>query len=571
VEGVGSLNLESGEIVNGKFVIRQPIWQNNRMGVYECQATSEGTDALVTVVSLVGLNSEIRAALASDIQKASRLRHKNIVPCIGFGEFENHVYIAEKAGQGRPLVEHLDRRSSLGKPFKPGEAFSLLSHVCNAIQFAADTCSHGSLTTRHILINSNGRVQVGGFGFGQLRTSVGANSHWDSGCVASEVDDHASADLYSLATIAAQLLTGKPWPSGFGEPPAKTSGHILEKLAEIQSSINESRPLSAIEFRRTVKRLFVVTVPPPPVAGEPAAKLGSKEVSGSIKTSGDSLRWLVETDGVDYGPFTRNQILEQLYEGTLTPRSILVDIETEKRTNLFEFEQFEAEMLKALHHKDDKESKAEAEMAVKQDRLQRRVKVWGGLSAAVVLALVIGAWQYTVSTRPEPSRPHLTSAVQPLEWTLPAIPAPERRVQKAVGKTRKSKGRKSGLARTGTSKSWSKSEKARMRREEQLAANSDLDAEGGAKQPFSRRAFDRVLATRTARIYRCLLSELKARPGTQDMVVTLTAMASGQILNVRMAGGTVKGVRCVRRAFQGARIPAFAGTNKTISLPYRLN
>ncbi|MEE2756820.1 MAG: protein kinase [Myxococcota bacterium] len=565
------MNLELGHVINGKLVVKQVMWENARMGAYLCQTVSEGTAALVHVVNLTGVSPEIKTALAADIQTASRLRHKNIVPCVGFGEFEDHLYLAEKAGQGRPLVEHLERRAGIDKPFKPGEAFSLLSHVCNAIQFAADKGGHGALLTSHVLINSNGRVQVGGFGFGRMRSSFETNSEWDAGCLAAQVDSQASADLSSLGVVAAQLLTGRPWPDGLEKPPAKTSGRVLDALVKSQRQDVDVGLPSPIEFRRAVKRLFVVTVPPPPVREETPSNLNSADPLDQPMDKGDTLRWLVERDGIDYGPFTRSQILEQLYDGTLTPRSILVDIETEKRTNLFEFEQFEAEMLKALHHKDDEESKAEAALAVKQDRLVRRVKVWGGLSAFLVIAAVAGAWQYTVSTRPEPSRPHLASAVQALEWTLPIISAPEKNIKDRVSKRRTSKTRKGRLARSGNSKSWSRAERARMLEEEQMAANSDLDAEGGAKQPFSRRAFDRVLATRTARIYRCLLGELKARPGTQDMVVTLTAMASGQILNVRMAGGTVKGVRCVRRAFKGAKIPAFAGTNKTISLPYRLN
>ena len=110
-----------------------------------------------------------------------------------------------------------------------------------------------------------------------------------------------------------------------------------------------------------------------------------------------------------------------------------------------------------------------------------------------------------------------------------------------------------------------------MRREAELAANSDLSDEGARRQPFSRAAFDRVLASRSRLIYQCLLKELKARPGTQDMAVSLTAMSSGKILNVQLNGGTVQGIRCLRRAFKGTKVPPFSGTNKSITLPYRLN
>jgi len=289
-------------------------------------------------------------------------------------------------------------------------------------------------------------------------------------------------------------------------------------------------------------------------------------VMPAVQQDPDALRWLVEREGVDFGPFSQRQILDQLADGTLTPNSVLADVEREMRRTLAEFGEFETAMLQWVHRKDDREvaeRRAEKEHRGKRDR---QFKVWGGLALVLVLGVVIGTWQYVGSNRPEPIAAHLANTVTSLEWALPSIPAPEpEEVVKKIApppKVRKKRYR--------SPKKWSSAELAQMRREEQLASNSELGAGGANLGEFSRKAYDRVLARRTSRLYRCLMSEVTRRPGTKDMLVRTTVLPSGKIINVKMAGGTVAGVRCIRRAFTGARVPAFAGSNVKITLPFRL-
>jgi hypothetical protein len=337
--------------------------------------------------------------------------------------------------------------------------------------------------------------------------------------------------------------------------------------------------LSAAEFRRAIKPVFAggdsashtpSPQPPKPESANVSVKVGEAATT-PLRKSPTLSRWLIEKDGVDFGPFNQEQILTKLYEGELSPHSVLADVESERRLTLAEYPEFQADMLQSLHKKDERETADREVKAVKKAKLDKGIKVWGSVSIVLVLALCIGAWQYIVSNRPEPVRANLSNAVSTLEWSLPSISPPEPAPPPETSIAKKAKPKSQARRRTGSSKKWSNSEKNRMAREEQMAANSTLDGERGRTAAFSRRSFDRVLAKRTPRIYRCLMAEAKARPGVQDMMVDASVMSSGAIINVKMPGGTVPGIRCIRRAFQGARIPAFTGTNKTIRLPYRLD
>ena len=567
------MSYQAGDLISGKYKVKSTLDGHGPASRYLATYQQQGMSVVVGMVNLDGLSAPERSELAQSLSAAPRIRHKNVIPCVGFGEERGCAYLVEKASDSRSLAEHLERRLSVNRPFEPVEAYSLLSHLCNGIQYCFEHGGHGLVTPSNVMIQANGRVQVSSHGFAGLRQRWTGETKWDQGCLRPENDDPPIRhDIFGLAVIAGQLLTGKPWPGGLMEPPADIDPRIMERLQLSLKTASEGGYDSPLEFRRAVKSLFVVDAHATDAPADASSPLGS--LRGDDSDS--AFRWLIERDGVDFGPFTKSQILEQLAIGELTPRSVLVDIESDTRSHLAEFEVFEAAMLESLHKKDERETSARNERNIRRAKTDKRIKLWGSLVAVFLIASAIGIWQYQLAHQPEPVRLHLASAVESLEWILPVIPAPESIVsmdpQASNGRVPSSaRGKGNRHSRRARGKTWSRSEAAQMRREAEMAANSDLSDEGSRRRPFSRAAFDRVLASRSRLIYRCLIKELKARPGTQDMAVTLTAMSSGKILNVQLNGGTVQGIRCLRRAFKGTTIPPFAGTNKSITLPYRLN
>ena len=144
--------------------------------------------------------------LERELKAVAQLRHKNIVPCLGAGRAHAGFYVVNKAGQGRTLVEHLQRRYDAGRAFSHDEAFNLYTHVCKAFVRGAEGTPHGLLRPRDILINRNGRVQVSGFGWSCLRDAVDPTqlSAWDRGHLA-KGEPHVSNDIRSLMLLAVQL------------------------------------------------------------------------------------------------------------------------------------------------------------------------------------------------------------------------------------------------------------------------------------------------------------------------------------------------------------------------------
>ena len=112
-------------------------------------------------------------------------------------------------------------------------------------------------------------------------------------------------------------------------------------------------------------------------------------------------------------------------------------------------------------------------------------------------------------------------------------------------------------------------ERAQIRREEQLAANSNLELGSGTGAAFDHVAFDRVINRRMRGIYRCLQSEVMRRPSVRALKLSVAVLPDGRLINAKLNGASVTGERCVRGVLRGARVPAFDGTNVKITLPYR--
>ena len=111
---------------------------------------------------------------------------------------------------------------------------------------------------------------------------------------------------------------------------------------------------------------------------------------------------------------------------------------------------------------------------------------------------------------------------------------------------------------------------AREAREASAATTVDFNRKGQKLKRFSRAEFDKAIATRSAKLLRCIEGEHKRDPDRAVIKVTMTVQRSGRFLNARLADGTGPGVKCVFRAIQGLKMPPFSGGDKTITLPYKV-
>ena len=96
-------------------------------------------------------------------------------------------------------------------------------------------------------------------------------------------------------------------------------------------------------------------VQPAPGNAPPKAPAGfvipELRVAGTGPDDGTAQRWLVERDGVDFGPYSSKQIVDQLFKEEIGSEAVLFDIETDRRLPMSEFDVFSETIVAWIHEK----------------------------------------------------------------------------------------------------------------------------------------------------------------------------------------------------------------------------
>jgi len=166
------------------------------------------------------------ARFQREAQIAAKLDHPNLVPVYDFGEAEGHYYIVMGYMPGGSLK---DRLSSEG-PIEKSLALSYISQIGEGLDFAhSRNVIHRDLKPGNILFDERGNVRVSDMGFAKLLHSDASMSMTVSGGIvgtpaymAPEIWNGkpatAATDVYSMACILVEMLTGSPLFEGETTP-----------------------------------------------------------------------------------------------------------------------------------------------------------------------------------------------------------------------------------------------------------------------------------------------------------------------------------------------------------------
>lgn len=163
---------------------------------------------------------------------AGRLEHPRIVPVYDAGEVEGRAYIAMRLVAGDTLADRIAR----GGPLPPGEALAVLEDIAEALDFAhARGTIHRDVKPANILLDPGGAAYLSDFGLVHLDDMPGLTRRGDWLGTAEYVSPEqvegepatASSDLYALAVVAFEALTGRA-PFVRREPSAVLLAHVRE-------------------------------------------------------------------------------------------------------------------------------------------------------------------------------------------------------------------------------------------------------------------------------------------------------------------------------------------------------
>lgn len=264
-------------------------------------AQDEKLDRRVAIKFIRGdlLDATFRARFTEEARAMARVNHPNVLQIYAFGEHDGVPYFVMEFVDGTSLEQWLAHRTS---PIDLEVALRILDETCDGVSaiHAVDTV-HRDLKPGNILLDAKLRPRVADMGLAILRRDDRARKPEIAGTPAymapeiafgHQIDPahRARADVYSLACVAYELLTGHP------PLQADTQVALMLKHASVPvpppSSVNPVLPpeLDAAILRALAKN---------PEDRTPTVNVFRRELMATLEKSPDPERILVGEDDAD--------------------------------------------------------------------------------------------------------------------------------------------------------------------------------------------------------------------------------------------------------------------------------
>lgn len=433
--------LKTGDCVGKRFFVERFLGSSGGAVSYLCNDSATQNPVVVKVLEMPYPGDEGFAALRSEIGVASSINHPNLTGAVGMGRTDaGDIFIAMEFVEGSTLSQLVAKRREEGRTLSLRDAFTVLAHTCDALEgvHKRKVC-HGVLTPYNIYVTGSGDVKVGNLGFGRVVSTYlhkqGKGPFVDSIYVAPEAAQNPSSldsrsDLYSLGMIAAELLC----PAGLPSDRHAAHDMAVDALAKYPPSLfslvsgcltrdPSQRPASVGAFREEfeeIARDAGAKLQGPPPSGalpiKPAVEESDDDGEADLfdlfdpdeigttpgSGSGDD-RYLVQKDGLDYGPFTEEEILEQLYADEIDEHSQVLDRITQDRCPLIEIDAFREPVEEYIPKREERlRLEAERRAALKHKAKQGgKAALVVGIIAGLIVLIAMG-WFWLQQPDPEP-------------------------------------------------------------------------------------------------------------------------------------------------------------------------
>ena len=286
-----------------------------------------------------------------------------------------------------------------------------------------------------------------------------------------------------------------------------------EERAQFQESLSRGADLLALNAPKIPTPQSAPAVPPPPQSSLPSANFYKTEDNSGISALlaaspepslpyDDDLsgqRWIVVRAGIDYGPYTLDELSHQLFREEIGLDTEICDIETDQRAALGEFSSLDHVLNEWA--KERLERKKQRAIQEQKAKFRRRVTLIASLALLATLSFAGISYgpQIRAAMLPTPANVQLES------W-VPEVPKME-----ALEYLKESKAKLREKARIKRGKSTTrnpKDAKAMAKEAREGAADTvDFNRRGGKAARFSRKNFDRALSTRSSRLMKCIEAE----------------------------------------------------------------
>ena len=200
----------------GPYRLVRLLRQGGMGEVYEAEDTRKHRMVALKLISQqFSGNSEFRARLQREADIAGRLTEPHVVPIHDYGEIDGRFYVDMRLVDGVNLGTLLHRDG----PLAPPRAIAIIRQVAAALDAAhAAGVTHRDVTPANILVTPSDFAYLADFGIAraatdpgltQVGTAIGTYYYMAPERFTDDTVTH-SADIYSLACVLSECLTGSP-------------------------------------------------------------------------------------------------------------------------------------------------------------------------------------------------------------------------------------------------------------------------------------------------------------------------------------------------------------------------
>ena len=623
--------LDVGSVITSRFEVISKLGSSVVGDSYLVKDLSNNSHVVLKRFAFFCDNEDERASVAAqieqEIQRIAHIESRSLVTLHGLLRVDSSLFLVLEYIDGEPLDVHLQVRREKGQILGLKSAYSLIAHICLAMeQVHASGLFHGALTPNNIFVTKQGRVKVSNLAysfFANQRLNDGDRAiYFNNRFVAPEHRlgreyQNPSMDVYSLGMLMGELLSSVSLAeSGLNDeefihnlslaPDALKSTLLQSVYADPSLRIQD-----VSQFKEALKSAFDAPTDDNlssivlgvqdlralsasadlPAARDSEAKPDLFDRSRALSTISrgrnpdDEEVWLVQKDGLDYGPFTKQGVLDMLYRDEIHEGSSTLNMSTQIRMPLGKISLFQAEVEAYLPVREQKRADQYAERERKIQKVKRVSAVsTAGIVIGVGVVIAISVIAYLNLPDPVALNFEESMVVFPKEFEAPKIEEVSLNVDankaKALFDPKASAEEREAALRAWEAEHRKKfasrrSGAAGARRpggapEDEIHAISFTDEDGKELTPLKDWEIEEQLYS--SRMLRrqsdCFLKYAGGR--RQKVTVDFVIAPSGQIRSVSTTAGGVLS-ECLVSSFSTMRFRQFGGSIKKVSYPIDFN
>ena len=379
----------------------------------------QGPACVYVVHAKIAAVPEVRDHIIAGTRAAAQLpEHKHLVRTLAAGLTGDILWIATEEVDGSNVRDMLSKKRLAGHA---GLGTRAAGNLITGVAAALGESHHGALCDESVVVTRQGRVRVIDLALGPgTAAAMVAGLIPPQSCIAPELlaggTINGPADVYGVGALLYEVLVGKPLERG-GPRPSDVVQGVNTQIDEVVARACHRDPekrfgradvLGEVVAEALTKGGAVQTSAVPLLDKQELIEAGpslAASLTNAPAVSGSNIdraaataladtteKWLVSKGRLDYGPFSLQDVVEQIEKGTIVAGNVIMDKDTGARMDVAEHPLL-GPMVDAAKQKRDDARRAQAEVQVAKSQTKKGAALYAmiglGVAGAVVAVYLI--------------------------------------------------------------------------------------------------------------------------------------------------------------------------------------